>query len=443
MTQCNSKLLFPFFKSSNLTVTFNGGEITTDGGLLLVREFDEHLQFTQGLSDLIPDPRSPFFIQHPQEELLRQRLYQIIAGYEDCNDATRLRHDAVFKAIAGRKPEDAPIASQPTLCRFENRCEPGLCWELAEYFVRTFIATREEPPAQITLEMDPSDIPTYGHQQLTFFHGFYEQHMYFPMFLCDADSGFLLAPLLRKGNSGATDGIFRVLPRVVEMLRHAWPDLRIDVRLDSSFATPEILVWLEQVGLPYAIGIGPNKVLERLSAPFVERVQADFQRTFKPQRRFTTLRYAAETWDHKRRIIVKCEVTSMGTNVRYVIVTRRGRSADLYDWYVKRGGTIENYIKELKNGFEGDRLSCESFMANQFRLVLHTAAYNLMLLFREHSPDPEVQHAQIQTLRIKLLKVGGRVRQTARRIWIDLSSSWPFRDLFHSVHATLVPGRGG
>ena len=443
MTQCNKQLPFPFFKSRDLTVTFNGGEITTDGGLLLVREFDEKIGFTQGFSDLIADPRNPFLIVHPQVELIRQRLYQIIAGYEDCNDATRLRHDAIFKAIAGRKPEEDPIGSQPTLSRLENRIGPGVCWQLAEYFVRTFIATRKEPPARITLELDPSDVPTYGHQQLTFFHGFYDQHMYFPMFLCDAQSGLLLAPVLRKGNAGPTEGIFGILPRVLQMLRNAWPHIRIDVRFDSGFATPELLNWLEEESIPYAIGMGPNKVLERLSAPFVKSVQAEFEQTGKPQRRFTTLRYAADTWDHKRRIIVKCEVTSRGTNVRYVIVTRRGRSADLYDWYVQRGGTIENYIKELKIGFQGDRLSCESFMANQFRLVLHTAAYNLMLLFREHTGIPEVQEARIQTLRIKLIKVGGRVRQTVRRIWIDLSSTWPFQNLFRSVHATLVPARGG
>ena len=445
MTHCNTQLDFPFFKKSTLVANFSGGQITSDGGLLLVREFDERVGLTQGLSDLIYDPRNPLFIAHPQVELIRQRLYQIIAGYEDANDATLLRHDPAFKLAAGRNPEDDALASQPTLSRLENRIGQDVCRELMEFFVRTFIRTRSEPPKRITLEIDPSCSPTYGDfQQLTFFNAHYDTYMYFPNFICDADSGFILAPLLRAGNAGGLTDTLPLLVRVVQMLRVAWPKVHIDFRADSDLAAPELLDWLEEEKIPFALGLRTNPVLGRLSADFVKGVHERFERTGEPQRCFTSFRYQTkDTWPHPRRIVAKCEVTSMGTNIRYVVVTRRGRSADLYNWYVQRGGTIENTIEQLKNGFRGDRLSCVRFEANWFRLILHVAAYNLMLLLRESVPVPEIQGADINTLRLKMIKVGGRVRKTVRRVWVELSSSWPFQSVFRQVHAHLILLPGG
>ena len=440
MTQCSTPLSFAFFKKSRLVANFDGGQITSDAGLLLVREFDEKIGLTQALSDLIYDPRHPLLVLHPQVELIRQRLYQIIAGYEDANDATLLRHDPIFKILSGRKPEEDPLASQPTLTRLENRIGSDVCWELMELFVRLFIRTRAKPPKQITLEIDPSCTPTYGNlQQLTFFNGHYDTYMYFPNFICDADTGFILAPLLRAGNTGGLTGTMPLLVRVIQMIRQAWPDTRIDFRADSDFAVPELLDWLEENGIPYAIGLATNKALKPLSADFAKSVQEKFDRTGKPQRCFTSFDYkTSETWPHKRRVIAKCEVTDLGTNIRYVVVSRGGRSADLYDWYVQRGGTIENTIGQLKNGFSGGRLSCVRFEANWFRLILHTAAYNLMLLFRESVPVPEIRSADINTIRLKLIKVGGRVRQTVRRVWVELSSSWPFQSVFREAHARLM-----
>ena len=444
MTQCNTQLPFPFFKKSQLIANFSGGQITSDGGLLLVRQFDEQIDFTRSLSELIYDPRNPFLILHPQVELIRQRLYQIIAGYEDANDAGLLRHDPIFKILAGRKPQDDPVASQPTLCRLENRVGPDTCWELMELFTKIFIRTRSKPPETITLDIDPSSSPTYGQQQLSFFNAYYDVHMYFPNFLCDAATGFILAPLLRPGNSGAASQTLPLLARVVQMLRNAWPHIRIDVRADSNFAVPELLDWLEEQKIPYAIGISSNEVLRRLSADFQKAVEEKFKQTREPQRCFMSLPYQTEkTWDHPRRIIVKCEVTSIGTNMRYVVLTRGGRSAILYHWYVQRGGTIENAIEQLKNGFRGDRLSCENFEPNWFRLILHTGAYNLMLLLRESLSVPEIDAADIGTVRLKLIKVGARVRQTARRIWVEFSSAWPFRTVFRNVHAQLLALPGG
>ncbi len=444
MTQCSKQLSFPFFKGAKLTAAFDGGSIVSDGGLLLLRQFDEQLGMTDSSAHLVSDPRDPRFIQHSQGELIRQRLFQIIAGYEDANDASRLRHDPVFKLISGRTPEQDPLGSQPTLCRLENRVDGDAIGDLVENMVKTFIRTRPEPLTEITLDIDPSESRTYGQQEFTFYNGHYNSHMYFPQFICDAKTRLLVAAVLRPGNVSATQGVTPLLARIVELLRTEWPHIRISVRGDSGFSDPALLNWLEEERIIYAIGIAGNKVLKRLSGPFVKLIEERYKTTGQPQRSFTSLTYKTlHSWPHPRRVIVKVEVTDMGTNVRYVIVTRGGRSRPLYDWYVERGGTVEDAIEQLKNGFEGDRLSCRRFEANAFRLMLHCAAYNLVALFRERVDVPELRDADVQTFRIKLIKVGARVERTVRRVWIRLSSSWPFTPLFIKVHEQLIPRPSG
>lgn len=444
MTHCSTQLPFAFFKAAQLTATFDGGTIVSDAGLLLVREFDEKIGLIQAISDVIYDPRDPRFVLHPQIDLLRQRIYQIVAGYEDCNDATVLRHDPILKAVTGRAPEGLALGSQPTLSRLENRVGLDTQMEAVDALVGRFIATRPEPLEEITLDIDPSQSETYGQQELTFFNGHYDSYMYFPQFICDARTRFLLAAVLRPGNVGAVQGSILLLDRIVRLLRLSWPHLKIRVRADSNFADPDLLNWLEEQQIPYTIGIAGNKALAALSAPFVKAAQERFGTSGHAQRSFTSLRYRTQkTWTRTRRIIVKVEVTSLGTNVRYVIATRGGRSGDLYEWYTQRGGTVEDAIEQLKNGFEGDRLSCRDFKANAFRLLVHTAAYNLLVLFREHVAVPELRDADIQTLRVKLIKVGALIVRTARRIWVKLSSTWPFAEVFKKVHAALVSQPSG
>jgi hypothetical protein len=440
MTECSKRLQFPFFKDAQLTTDFTGGSITSDGGLLLVREFDERIRLSERFSKLIPDPRDPRFTLHDQDVLIRQRLYQVVAGYEDANDATLLRKDPIFKAIAGRCPEDLDMGSQPTFSRLENRIQPGTIEDLNDEMVRMFIRSRTEPMTEITLDIDPSEARTYGQQELTYFNGHYDSYMYFPQFVCDAKSHFLLAAVLRPGKVSAANGAVLLLSRIVGLLRAEWPKIRIYVRADSNFAEPHLLNWLEEESIAYTVGIGQNKALRALSAEFVKAVESRFEASGQPQRSFTSLSYQTQkTWTHPRRVVVKVEVTKLGTNVRYVVATKGGRSQDLYEWYTERGGTIEDVIEQLKNGFEADRMSCHRFEANAFRLLLHSAAYNLMLLFREQIAVPELKHADIQTIRIKLIKVGGRVERTARRIWVRLSSSWPFATLYRQALARVLP----
>lgn len=438
VTECSTQLAFPFFKQCPLVANFDAGDVVTDPGLLLVREFDERIGFTPGIAKLLSDPRNPFYVTHPQVDILRQRLYQIIAGYEDCNDAKVLRHDSIFKAISGRPPDGAPLASQPTLSRFENRVHGDVLREINVQFTRIFIQTRAEPPDEIIIDVDSTNVDAHGLQQLTFFSAYYDEHVYHPLLVHDAKTGMTLAVVLRPGNVGGANELLMNLSYVVPLLRAAFPEARLSFRADSGFCEPYTLDWLEDEEIRYTIGIGVNKVLEGLSENFVHAVEKGYEYTRQPQKVYTSLRYAAGTWRHVRRVVTKCEVSALGTNVRYVVTTRGGRSEDVYVWYTQRGGTSERYIGELKNGLQGDRLSCRKFDANFFRLIEHTAAYNLMVLFREQTRVPEIEHASIETIRKKVIKVGAVVKQTARRVWVRMSSTWPFADCFRAVHRAVL-----
>ena len=437
-TQCNTQHAFPFFEKLDLVTTFDAGDVVTDSGLLLVREFDERMGFTPALAKLLPDPRNPFRVQHSSQELFRQRVYQIIAGYEDCNDATELRHDSIFKAIAGRTPADAPLASQPTLSRFENRIRGDMLREINEQFVRIFIESRPDPPEEIILDVDSTNVDTHGMQQLTFFNAYYDGYVYHPLLVHDAKTGYTLGVVLRPGNAAGARELLLTLSTLVPLLRAAWPTVRVLFRADSGFCDPDVLNWLEDQDLRYTVGIGPNSRLEEVSANFVHAIQKGYEYTRQPQKSYTSVRYKAGKWDSHRRVVVKCEVTPLGTNVRYVVTTRGGRSQDVYEWYIQRGGRSEDFIEQLKNGFQGDRLSCRTFDANFFRLLEHTAAYNLMVLFREQTAVPEIQRANIETIRRKVIKVGALVKPTARRLWIRASSTWPFASTFEAVHRAVL-----
>lgn len=437
-TECSTELSFPFFKEWPLVAKFDAGDVVTDPGLLLIREFDERIGFTPSIAKLIPDPRNVFYVTHSQVDILRQRLYQIIAGYEDCNDAKVLRHDSIFKAISGRPPDGAPLASQPTLSRFENRVHGDALREINMQFTRIFIQTRAEPPDEIILDVDSTNVDAHGLQQLTFFNAYYDEHIYHPVLVHDAKTGCTLAVVLRPGNVGGASEVLMTLSYVVPMLRAAFPHVRLSFRADSGFCEPYTLDWLEDEEIRYTVGIGVNKVLERLSAAFVKSIEEHYASTRQPQKTYTSMRYKADKWRGARRVVVKCEVTALGTNVRYVVTTRAGRSQDVYVWYTQRGGTSERYIGELKNGLQGDRLSCRKFDANFFRLIEHTAAYNLMVLFREQTRVPEIEHASIETIRKKVIKVGAVVKQTARRVWVRMSSTWPFADCFRAVHRAVL-----
>jgi hypothetical protein len=417
---------------------FEGGEITGEAGLVVLREFDERLALTRGLEKLVADARDRRYVSHSVRDLVRQRIYQIAGGYEDANDATFLRDDPALRAVVDRV--ERPLASQPTLSRLENAVDWDsirlLEREGLEWFCRVggVIGGRpHEAAAEIILDIDSSEDPTHGQQELTFFNGHYDSYMYHPLFVFEGGSGMLLASRLRPGNVG---GIRQLLPLVrptVRRLQARFPTCAIALRADGDFAKPELLDYAEYAGCTYAIGMPRNSKLEGCVEGLRQKAEAQWKATGKPVRLYTSVSYQTRSWSRARRIVAKVEYTALGKNLRFVVTNRAGRAAAIFDWYEQRG-QAENFIKDLKNEVAADRLSCSAYRANAFRLQLHALAYNLLVLFRRHAlRGTALATATIGTIRLRLLKVGARVRRSVRRLWFHLASGWPGQALLLAV----------
>jgi hypothetical protein len=440
MTECITKqLTFSFIKKQKVTLDFEGGEITSDSGLLLVRQADNSLGLVAGLRGCIEDHRDDRYTDHDLETLLRQRIYQIVAGYEDCNDANVVRKDPALKTACGRKLSDENLGSQPTLSRMENSLTNQDLYRAGEYFVDLYIRRkRKRRPKRIILDLDGTDDPTYGDQQLTFFHGYYDQYMYHPLVIYDADTGELISAVLRPGNKHASYGAVMVLKRIIPKLKKASPKAEIIIRGDAGFAVPELYEYCEEEGLKYVIGLIRNDVLERMIESLLKEAHHQYMETGQKQRMFSEGLYQAKSWQYERRVIMKAEWLIQGPNSRFVVSNLSLDPQELYEFYTERGGTCEVRIDEFKNGLKADRLSCHRFVANQFRLFLHMAAYWLVLRLREALRKTEFASMQIQQLRLRLLKIGGQVIQTARRVWFRLASGYPWKNIFALVHRRLV-----
>jgi len=440
MTQCNIKqLTFSFLKRRKLTVDFEGGEITSDAGLLLIRQADDSLGLVSGLTECINEKRDIRYIEHELVTLLRQRVYQIVAGYEDCNDADILRKDPALKAACDRLLSDQDLASQSTLSRFENSVSMKDIYRIGEYFLRLYIKrNRKRKPKKIVLDIDATDDPTHGNQQLTFFHGYYDQYMYHPLLIYEADTGELLAAVLRPGNKHASYQVVSILRRIIPRLKEAFPKAEIIIRADAGMAVPELYEYCETEGLGYVIGLIRNDVLERLSEELLKKAHERYMETGEKQRLFQDAQYQAKSWTHLRRVIIKAEWLPQGSNSRFVVTNLSYEPDRLYEFYTERGGTCEVRIDELKNGLKADRLSCHRFLANQFRLFLHMAAYWLVQRLREALQKTEFGSMQIQQLRVRILKIGAQVLQSARRLWFHLAAGYPWRDIFRLAHAQLL-----
>ena len=440
MTKCNTEQLgFSFLRKRKLTVDFGGGEITSDSGLLLVRQADQSLGLLEGLANCITDRRDARYTDHDLLTLIRQRIYQIVAGYEDCNDANFLRKDPALKAACGRMPSDRELGSQPTLSRLENTVTQEDLYRMGQCFVDLYTRrNRKRKPKRIIIDADGTDDPTYGDQQLTFFHGYYDQYMYHPLLVYDADTGEMITAVLRAGNRHASYGIVSILKRIVGKLKGAFPNAEIIIRGDAGFAIPALYEYCEEEKLKYVIGLIRNDVLERMIERLTEKVQSLYEKTGQKQRLFAEGFYQAQSWEKERRVIMKAEWLPLGPNRRFVVTNLSIEAQRLYEFYTERGGTCEVRIDEFKNGLKADRLSCHRFVANQFRLFLHMAAYWLVLRLRQALKKTEFASMQIQQLRTRILKIGGQVVQTARRVWFRLASGYPWKDIFALAHRRLA-----
>jgi hypothetical protein len=419
---------------------FDGGRLTSDGGLAWLGEAEAVLGLCAALAAALPEwRRGP--VRHALEPLVRQRVFQIACGYEDQNDATALRTDPLLKLVCGRLPESgADLASQPTFSRLENAVRATSCYRLALALARVYLHQREqrEPtgtPRRILLDVDGTDDPTHGDQEGTAYHGYYGQHMYHPLLVFDGDTDQLITAVLRPGNAHGGRGAVAVLKRLVRLVRAWWPGVRIELRADSGFALPALYEYCEAEGIGYTIGLVPNPRLEALAAPLLADAQREQQETGAAKVRLAgETPYRAGTWDRDRRVVYKAEALAAGPNTRFVVTTRTDAPLALYDYYVARGEP-ENWIKDFKRGCFADRLSDHRFVANQFRLVLPAAAYWLLDALRHWLTLAGLPRPQLDTLRLQLLKIGGRVRELLTRVRLHLASSHPAESLWHLLAA--------
>ena len=439
MTDCNpDPLRFSTLGPKNVIADFQGGRLTTDAGALLLREVGDRLGLFDALDAAIPDPRLPIFIVHNQKSLLAQRILALALGYEDLNDHQTLRADPALQVAAGRSPDpEGTLASPPTLCRLENSVERPTLVACAEVLVDQLIAAHPEPPEHLILDFDATDDPVHGHQEQRFFHGYYDHHCFLPLDVTCGDE--LLVAYLRPSNIDASQHTRAVLKLLVRRLRAAWPDVKITLRADSGFCRWRTMRWCDSHGIGSVLGLAKNKVLERLARDEIERAERQFRRTGQPQRVFGSFAYAAASWDRRRRVIVKAEHTAQGTNPRFVVANVPGDPQELYEDVYCQRGEAENRIKEQQLDLFADRTSCQRFLANQFRLLLSSAASVLVQALRRTAlAGTELARAQVGTIRLKLFQVAARVVVSARRVVFHLASSYPDQAVFREVDACVM-----
>jgi hypothetical protein len=420
-----------------LEASFDGGRLTSDGGVPWLEQAELALGLCAALAAVIPDwRRGP--VRHSLATLVRQRVFQIACGYEDQDDADTLRTDPLLKLVCGRLPETgADLASQPTFSRLENAVDRRSCYRLALALGELYLRERERDgvPSHIVLDLDGTDDPTHGQQEGSAYHGYYRQHMLHPLLIFDGTTGQLITAVLRPGNTHGSAGVVAVLKQVVRRLRARWPEVTIELRMDSAGAVPAIDAWCEREGIAYTIGLITNPRLTALAAPLAAEAQRQRAATGAEKSRLVgETRYQAESWEQPRRVIIKAEALPKGPNTRFVVTTRTDPPEALYAWYVQRGAG-ENWIKDLKAACFADRLSNHRFWANQFRLLLHAAAYWLLDTLRRWLSEMRVAHMQLDTLRLGLLKIGGRVYQFRERIRLRLAASHPGQPLWDHLAA--------
>jgi hypothetical protein len=474
-TGCDNKqLTFWDLGKQTVTVDFTGGPVVSDAGLLAIRRLDRQLGVLADAARRLPDPRAQLFVTHSTKRILTQRVYQILGGYFDGNDAQELRHDPLFQTLCDVSPsDDRPLASGSTLNRFQHAytrresekppeqrqvlfeqraAHLERIKEMNRYLVELFVRTRRRRPERIVLDVDATDDATHGDQQLSLFDGYRKQYQYKPLLVLEGETGFPLGAHLRPGTAHDSWGTVDVLREIVEQLRAVWPDVPIHVRGDTGFAVPEVYDFCEAENLPYALGFASNEVLKRRTQHLLKLAQARFDLYEEKQQLFTSFNdYQAGTWPHPRTVVAKVEVMSQGINRRFVVTNIKDTPQMIYHgFYVRRGDVPERPIGELKNGLKMDRLSSHRFLANAFTLSCHVLAYALVVLFREANEElPEVASAEVATLRGQLFKVGAVVKTSVRRIWFHFSSTWPRQALFQRIcqavdrfAAQLIPSAG-
>jgi hypothetical protein len=444
--------LFPDLFDKPLVAQFDQPHSSSDGGAVLLKACDERLQLTAAIAACFRDERQQGKVVHSLHDLISQRVYGICCGYADCNDAARLTDDPVHKLLLGRDPlQGEALASQPTLSRFENAAGPKVLYRMGEALAESVIKRQRRAhrkAKRITVELDPTDDPTHGAQQLTFFNAHYDCWCYLPVAgfirFDEEPEQYLFTCVLRPGNATAQRGAIGILKRILAKLREAFPRAKLRVRLDGGYAYPEMFDFLQAQRLEYVVAMASNAVLDRFAEPKMKRARALSAQSEQTEHLYGECRYAAGSWAHERRVVIKAEVVRLPgresrDNPRYVVTNLSSGPRHVYENVYCQRGEIENRIKELHHGLEIDRTSCTDFWPNQLRVLLTASAYVLMQELRAAAAGTACARAQVWTLRERLLKLGAWVQCSMRRIVLHLPQSAPWRaDWCRVAHALGV-----
>ena len=444
-------VLFPTLFAKPLVATFDTPQQSSDGGAILLKTIDDELTLTAALAACLPEWRQAGKIEHDLPTLIRQRCFGLACGYADANDAAHLKADPIHKLLVGRDPDTGPaLASQPTLSRFENAIGPRDLYRLTQTLAGVVIAFHQarlgtKRVRRITIDLDPTDDPTHGQQELTFFNGHYDTWCYLPVvgtLTFNAErTQHLVTAILRPGNAHATLGVIGLLRRLCRKLRAAFPHATLRVRLDGGFATPGMFTFLETEGVEYVVAMASNPRLEKRVRRLLGKARMRGRASGATATLFGETRYATKSWHRKRRVIMKAEVVRLAgrdprDNPRFVVTNLPQSPRRVYDIYRERGD-VENRLKELHYGLGFDRTSCTAFWANAFRVLLTAAAYVLLQALRQRLAATPAASLQVSTLRERLFKLGARVQVSARRIVLHLPSAFPWLALWQAVAVTL------
>lgn len=452
MTECNqTAFLFEAHFARHVVADFDGSRMTTDGGALLLRAVDRKIGLLKRVVACFTDARDPQRIAHELPEMLAQRIYALALGYEDLNDQEELRHDPLLALLAGKRDLEEPLAGKSTLNRLEliPSGEPhGQRYHKISYssealdalLVEIFLEAHEQAPHRIVLDLDVTDTPLHGEQEARFFHGYYGHYCYLPLYIFCGEH--LLCARLRPSNQDASAGSVEEVERLVRQMRRRWPHVRIVLRADSGFCREELMAWCEKHGVDYVFGFARNARLRRKIARQLREAKQEWQRTAKAARVFTEFFYRTrKSWSRARRVIAKAEYLEKGENPRFVVTSLDAASwppQELYERLYCARGEMENRIKEQLSLFS-DRLSTETLRANQLRLYFSSLAYVLVHALRRLAlAGTEWATAQVETIRLRLLKIAAEVRLSARRIWVRYSSAYPWKAIFAAAYTALT-----
>jgi Transposase DDE domain group 1 len=434
---------FPAVHRKKITAAFDGGRITSDGGVMLLAQAERRLGIAERLAQVIPDRRDQDRVIHLLPDILRARIFAIACGYEDADDLDRLRCDPAFKLACGRLPDSGTdLCSQPTISRWENAPALRDLIRLMGVMVDLYCASYATPPAAVTLDIDDTVDVVHGHQQLSLFNAHYDERCFLPIHVYDTAVARPVAVLLRPGKTPSGKEVRGHLRRLVRRIRQHWPATHITIRGDGHYGRPQVMAWCEENGIDFVFGLPGNAVLADAVEETADDIRTRRALDHKPcLRGFAETRYQAQSWNKQRRVCARIEATTQGLDIRFVVTSLETASAEhVYETIYCARGQAENLIKLHKAQLASDRTSCRSPLANQMRLILHTAAYWLILSVRAAIPKAHaLATAEFATLRLRLLKLGTRIIETASRVRLAFAAACPDARLIQHIAAGLMP----